>query len=102
MSPKSKAEDARASAALRARRPSGGPVRGEEAGRRDRARTRAWTEKDLEKTQLYMWQVLPEVRDRIDSERLRMGNIVAAALLTTAASLGRLLADVLKSWSVRP
>ena len=40
------------------------------------------TEKDLEKTQLYMWQVAPEVRERIDSERLRMGNIAVAAYLT--------------------
>jgi hypothetical protein len=39
------------------------------------------TEKDLEKTQLYMWQVLPEIRERIDSERLRMGNIAVAAYL---------------------
>src|SRR5436190_4134098 len=27
-------------------------------------------EKDLAKTQLYMWQVLPEIRERIDAERL--------------------------------
>ena len=40
------------------------------------------TEKELEKTQLYMWQVAPEVRERIDSERLRMGNIAVAAYLT--------------------
>jgi len=40
------------------------------------------TEKELEKTQLYMWQVAPEVRERIDAERLRMGNIAVAAYLT--------------------
>jgi hypothetical protein len=40
------------------------------------------TEKELSKTQLYMWQVAPEVRERIDSERLRMGNIAVAAYLT--------------------
>ena len=39
-------------------------------------------EKELEKTQLYMWQVAPDVRERIDSERLRMGNIAVAAYLT--------------------
>ena len=39
------------------------------------------TAKELEKTQLYMWQVAPEVRERIDSERLRMGNIAVAAYL---------------------
>jgi len=39
------------------------------------------TEKELEKTQLYMWQVAPEVRERIDAERLRMGNIAVAAYL---------------------
>lgn len=39
------------------------------------------TEKDLTKTQLYMWQVAPEVRERIDAERLRMGNIAVAAYL---------------------
>jgi hypothetical protein len=39
------------------------------------------TEKELAKTQLYMWQVAPEVRERIDSERLRMGNIAVAAYL---------------------
>lgn len=39
------------------------------------------TEKDLAKTQLYMWQVAPEVRERIDAERLRMGNIAVAAYL---------------------
>ena len=38
-------------------------------------------ERDLEKTQLYMWQVAPEVRERIDAERLRMGNIAVAAYL---------------------
>jgi hypothetical protein len=38
-------------------------------------------EKELEKTQLYMWQVAPEVRERIDAERLRMGNIAVAAYL---------------------
>ena len=45
------------------------------------APTYSVTEKDLEKTQLYMWQVAPEVRQRIDSERLRMGNIAVAAYL---------------------
>jgi hypothetical protein len=39
------------------------------------------TERELEKTQLYMWQVQPDVRERIDSERLRMGNIAVAAYL---------------------
>ena len=39
------------------------------------------TEKDLAKTQLYMWQVAPAVRERIDAERLRMGNIAVAAYL---------------------
>ncbi len=39
-------------------------------------------EKELEKTQLYMWQVAPDVRERIDAERLRMGNIAVAAYLT--------------------
>src|SRR6185369_15563583 len=31
--------------------------------------------KELEETQLYVWQVLNDVRERIDAERLRMGNI---------------------------
>jgi hypothetical protein len=39
------------------------------------------TAKELAKTQLYMWQVVPEVRERIDAERLRMGNIAVAAYL---------------------
>jgi hypothetical protein len=39
------------------------------------------TEKELSTTQLYLWQVAPEVRQRIDSERLRMGNIAVAAYL---------------------
>jgi hypothetical protein len=38
-------------------------------------------ERELEKTQLYMWQVAPEVRERIDAERLRMGSIAVAAYL---------------------
>jgi hypothetical protein len=38
--------------------------------------------KELETTKLYMWQVAPEVRERIDAERLRMGNIAVAAYLT--------------------
>jgi hypothetical protein len=38
-------------------------------------------EKELEETRLYMWQVAPEVRERIDAERLRMGNIAVAAYL---------------------
>jgi hypothetical protein len=38
-------------------------------------------EKELEATRLYMWQVAPEVRERIDAERLRMGNIAVAAYL---------------------
>src|ERR1700689_803690 len=42
----------------------------------------ALAENELEKTQLYMWQVAPEVRDRIDAERLRMGAIAVAAYLT--------------------
>ena len=37
--------------------------------------------KELEETKLYMWQVAPEVRNRIDAERLRMGNIAVAAYL---------------------
>ena len=41
------------------------------------------TVKDLETTKLYMWQVAPEVRERIDAERLRMGNVAVAAYLTT-------------------
>ena len=45
------------------------------------APTYTLTEKELEKTQLYMWQVAPEVRERIDAERLRMGNIAVAAYL---------------------
>jgi hypothetical protein len=45
------------------------------------APTYAVTETELQKTQLYMWQVLLEVRERIDSERLRMGNIAVAAYL---------------------
>ena len=45
------------------------------------APTYTLTESGLEKTQLYMWQVAPEVRDRIDAERLRMGNIAVAAYL---------------------
>lgn len=40
------------------------------------------TAKELEKTLLYMWQVAPDVRERIDAERLRMGNIAVAAYLT--------------------
>jgi hypothetical protein len=38
-------------------------------------------EKELRETRLYMWQVAPEVRERIDAERLRMGNIAVAAYL---------------------
>jgi hypothetical protein len=37
--------------------------------------------KELEETKLYMWQVAPEVRERIDAERLRLGNIAVAAYL---------------------
>ncbi len=36
---------------------------------------------ELEQTRLYMWQVAPAVRERIDAERLRMGNIAVAAYL---------------------
>jgi hypothetical protein len=39
-------------------------------------------EKELEATQLYMWQAPAPIRDRIDSERLRMGNLGVAAYLT--------------------
>jgi hypothetical protein len=38
-------------------------------------------EKELSETQLYVWQVLNEVRDLIDRERLRMGNVGVAAYL---------------------
>jgi hypothetical protein len=37
--------------------------------------------RELEETKLYMWQVAPEVRERIDEERLRMGSIAVAAYL---------------------
>jgi hypothetical protein len=39
-------------------------------------------EKELRETRLYMWQVAPDVRERIDAERLRVGNIAVAAYLT--------------------
>lgn len=45
------------------------------------APTYAVVEKELRETRLYMWQVAPEVRERIDAERLRMGNIAVAAYL---------------------
>ncbi len=122
MPPKNEARGrpARKRAAIRTRRPSGGPVRtiavrfpiaylqiieiegGRIAVSRGQfltmlvkrkegalllerppaAPTYTVTEKELAKTQLYMWQVAPEVRDRIDAERLRMGNIAVAAYLT--------------------
>ena len=39
-------------------------------------------EEDLSTMQLYLWGVAPKVRERIDLERLRMGNIAVAAYLT--------------------
>jgi hypothetical protein len=39
------------------------------------------TEKTLRETKLYLWQVPAPVRERIDAERLRMGNIAVAAYL---------------------
>jgi hypothetical protein len=45
------------------------------------APTYTLAKKELEATKLYMWQVAAEVRERIDAERLRMGNIAVAAYL---------------------
>jgi hypothetical protein len=55
--------------------------------------------KELETTRLYMWQVASEVRERIDAERLRIGNIAVAAYLTLLVNhwLGRPMGLPLRS-----
>jgi hypothetical protein len=39
------------------------------------------SESDMKTAQPYLWQVAPELRERVDADRLRMGNISVGAYL---------------------